>query len=95
VRPGAAVTLIGRARVNAEQVGQQVSTTVGLGHGVRLRFTATVAAPIMPKVLAVATAAGGVLVGGAAVVAVGWWLGVPLALLGAFLGAWLFWHATA
>lgn len=93
VRPGAAVTLTGRVRVNAEQIGQQLGTTVRLGHGVELRFTATVAAPIMPKILAVTAAIGGMLVGGAAVVAFGW-PGVPLALLGLFLGAWLFWRGT-
>jgi hypothetical protein len=92
VRPGEGVTLTGVVRVNTEQTGERVWTTVRLEYGLKLRCEANVVAPMMPKVLAAAAATGALIAGGALSVAVEWWLGVPVALAGLLIGAWLFWR---
>jgi hypothetical protein len=96
VDPGERATLIGCARVNTRHTDQQVRTTVPLTDDATVQCTARVVRPILPRVLAVATVVGGLLVSGAGSAAVGWWPGVPLALAGLLVwlgaGAWLFWR---
>ncbi len=90
VHPGEAVTLNGGVRVNTDETGQQVWATLHLGHGLTVRCEANVVSPLLPRLLAAAAAAAGVLAGGALSVAVGWWLGIPVGLIGLLVGAWLF-----
>lgn len=96
VPPGARVPLVGSVRANTDRTGEPVRATVRLGYGVKLRCEATVVAPILPQVLAVTAVAGSLLVGGAWSAAAGWWLGVPLALVGLLVGlgagALMFWR---
>ena len=94
VWPGERVTLAGRVRVNARQPDRQVRARVPLADEATVRFVARVVSPRMPKVLAVTAATGGLIAGGALSVAVGWWLGVPLALLGLATGVWLVWRES-
>lgn len=94
VPPGTRVTLAGRARVNSRQSGQQVRATVPLAEETALRCVADVKRSVVPRVAAGAATLGGLVAGGAVSVGLGWWLGVPLALLGIAVGAWLFWLDT-
>ena len=94
VRPGERVAVVGRVRLNTEAIGQQVRAVVPLTEDASVRCVARVVAPTVPKLLAAGAAAGGLLAGGGLSVAVGWWLGVPLALLGLATGAWLYWRET-
>jgi hypothetical protein len=92
VPPGERVTLAGRVRVNVRQTDRQVRALVPLTDDAAVRCVAQVVPPLMPKVLAVTAAAGGLLAGGALALSVGWWIGAPLALLGLVTGVWLFWR---
>jgi hypothetical protein len=92
VPPGERVTLAGRVRVNVRQTNRQVRALVPLTDDAVVRCVAQVVPPLMPKVLAVTAAAGGLLAGGALALSVGWWIGAPLALLGLATGVWLFWR---
>ncbi len=94
VRPGDRVTLAGRARVNTRQSGQQVRAMVPLAEEAAVRCVANVTRSLVPRIAAVAATVGGLVGGGAVSVALGWWLGVPLALSGIAVGAWLFWLDT-
>jgi hypothetical protein len=91
VSPGERVRLSGRARVNSRQINQQLRTQVPLDEAAALRCSARVVRSIVPRVAAVTAVTGGLIAGGAVSVALGWWLGVPLALAGLAVGAWLFW----
>ena len=94
VKPGETVTLAGRVRVNARQPDKQVRALVPLADEATVRFVAQVVAPLLPKILAVTAATGGLIAGGALSVAVGWAVGVPVAILGIATGVcvWLLWR---
>jgi hypothetical protein len=95
VRPGERVTLSGLVRVNVRRAPRALRVDVPLADGVTVRCVASVVAPVLPRLLAAAIAAVGLVVGSALSVAGGWGLGVPLALVAMLTGAWLFWRETA
>jgi hypothetical protein len=94
VRPGERVAVAGRARVNTRQAHQQVRARVPLAEEAEVRCVANVVRSVVPRVAAATAAGGGLLAGGAAAVSLAWWAGVPLALAGLAIGAWLFWLDT-
>jgi hypothetical protein len=92
VKPGERVTVAGRVRVNSRQIDRAVRTLVPLADELVVECMAKVVAPVMPKVLAGLAASGGLIAGCALTVAVEWWLGLPLAILGVLLGSWIYWR---
>jgi hypothetical protein len=94
VYPGDRITLGCRAVVNARRTGKTVRAVVALTDGAAVRCAAQVVPPTAPRVLAIAAAAGGLIVGVSLTATVGWWLGAPVALVGLATGAWLLWRGT-
>lgn len=95
VRPGERVVVAGRVRVNTRQTNRQVRAQVALADELTVQCAAQVVASMMPKVLAMLAAAGGLIAGSALSVAVAWWLGVPITLFGCAIATWIFWREMA
>jgi hypothetical protein len=91
VKPGERVTLAGRVRVNSRQPHHELSATVPLAGETSVRLAATVVRSVVPKLVAAGAAASGLVAGGLLAAMIGWWAGVPLALVGLATAVWLFW----
>ena len=82
VPAGATVTVEGRVKMNAKAVGKQMRMEVHVADEVFVRFCATVARPIIPRILAGVAASAGVLTGAAVGPSVGWMFGIAVILAG-------------
>jgi hypothetical protein len=93
VEPGERVTLVGRVRVNAKQTGRVVRAVVPLVYETVLRVEARVKSPVLSRALVLTGASGGLIVCGACAEVGGWWLGMPLLLVGFICGLLaVYWH---
>ena len=92
VKPGETVTVTGRVRVNTRQINRQLRASATLTDELTVQLTACVVSPLIPRALAVTAATGGLIAGSVLSVAVAWWLGVPVTLLGFAIGALIFWR---
>lgn len=82
VQPGTTAVVPGRVRMNAKGAGRRARATAPVTDETVVRFDATVARPLTPRILAAVAVAGGVAVGGVLGATVGWLFGAAVAVAG-------------